>query len=99
MGHASHERCRGAALLGTRLERVELKLEGGVALGGHAHGAGAVGAREAVHGDVERRRDDVAALVVRVVAGDLGASRGVNVEGLAAQRAKGVLEELRDVLE
>lgn len=46
VGHATNERGRGAAFLFAGLERVERKLEGGIALRGHAHDVRAVGARE-----------------------------------------------------
>ena len=99
VGHAADERGRGAAFLFAGLERVERKLEGGVALRGHAHDVRAVGAREPVDGDVERGGDDMAALMVRVVAGDLGAAGRMDVERLGAHRPEGVLEQARDMAE
>ena len=93
MGHAAHEARGGALLVLGDVKRVELDLDEGVALGGDAYGVGAVGAGKTVDRHVERGGDDVAALVVRVVARNLGATGCVDMEDApVANGAEGVFE-------
>ena len=93
MGHAAHEARGGSLLVLGDVECVEPDLDEGVALGGDAHGVSAVGACETVDRHVERGGDDVATLVVRVVARNLGATGRVDMEeALVANGAEGVFE-------
>ena len=83
VGHAADE-ARGRALLGRlNIQRVERDLKGGVALIGNADLVGVGCHGDAVNGDIERAGDDVATLVVGVVATDLGTAGRVHVEHLA----------------
>ena len=93
--HAADE-TRGRALLGLlNIQRVERDLKGGVALVGNADLVGVGCHGNAVDGDIERAGDNVAALVVGVVAADLGAAGRVHVEHLAvADGAKLLLKQL-----
>ena len=95
VGHAADETC-GRALLGLlNIQRVERDLKGGVALIGDADLVGAGRHGDAVNGDIERAGDNVAALVVGVVAADLGTAGRVHVEHLAvADGAKLLLKQL-----
>ena len=95
VGHAADEAC-GRALLGLlNIQRVERDLKGGVALVGNADLVGVGCHGDAVDGDIERAGDNVAALVVGVVAADLGAAGRVHVEHLAvADGAKLLLKQL-----
>ena len=95
MGHAADEAC-GRALLGLlNIQRVERDLKGGVALIGNADLVGVGRYGDAVNGDIERAGDDVAALVVGVVATDLGTAGRVHIEHLAiADGAKLLLKQL-----
>ena len=95
VGHTAHEAC-GRALLGLlNIQRVERNLKRGVALVGDADlvGVGCYG--DAVNGDIERASDNVAALVIGVIAADLGTPGRVHVEHLAvADGAKLLLKQL-----
>ena len=95
VGHAADETC-GRALLGLLdIQRVERDLKGGVALIGNADLVGVSCHGDAVDSDIERAGDNVAALVVGVVATDLGTAGRVHVEHLAvADGAKLLLEQL-----
>ena len=95
VGHAADEAC-GRALLGLlNIQRVEGNLKGGVALIGNADLVGVGCHGDAVNGDIERAGDDVATLVVGVVATDLGTPGRVHVEHLAvADGAKLLLKQL-----
>ena len=95
VGHAAYEAC-GRALLGLlNIQRVECDLKGGVALVGYANLVGIGCHGDAVDGDIERAGDNVAALVVGVVAADLGTAGRVHVEHLAvADGAKLLLKQL-----
>ena len=95
VGHTTNETC-GRALLGLlNIQRVECDLKGGVALIGNADPVGVGCHGNAVNGDIERAGDDVAALVVGVVAADFGTAGRVYIEHLAiADGAKLLLEQL-----
>ena len=97
VGHAADE-ARGRALLGLlNIQRVERNLKAGVALVGNADLVGVGCHGNAVDGDIERAGDNVAALVVGVVATDLGAAGRVHVEHLAvADGAKLFLKQLSE---
>ena len=83
VGHTAHEAC-GRALLGLlNTQRVERDLKRGIALVGDADLVGVGCHGDAVDSDIERAGDDVAALVVGVVATDLGAAGRVHIEHLA----------------
>ena len=98
VGHTAHEAC-GRALLGLlNIQRVERDLKGGVALIGNADLVGVGRYGDAVDSDIERAGDDVAALVVGVVATDLGAAGRVHIEHLAvADGAKLLLKQLGEL--
>ena len=82
MGHTTNEAC-GRALLGLlNIQRVERDLKGGVALIGNANLVGVGRYGDAVDSDIERAGDNVAALVIGVVATDLGTAGRVHVEHL-----------------
>ena len=95
VGHAADEAC-GRAFLGLlNIQRVERDLKGGVALVGNADLVGVSCHGDAVDSDIERAGDNVAALVVGVVATDLGTAGRVHVEHLAvADGAKLLLKQL-----
>ena len=83
VGHAADE-ARGRALLGLlNIQRVERDLKRRIALVGNANLVGVGCHGDAVNGDIERAGDNVAALVVGVIAADLGTARRVHVEHLA----------------
>ena len=93
--HAADE-ARGRALLGLlNIQRVERDLKRGIALVGNADLVGIGCHGDAVNSDIERTGDNVAALVVGVVAADLGAAGRVYIEHLAvADGAKLLLKQL-----
>ena len=95
VGHTAHEAC-GRALLGLlNIQRVERDLKRGIALVGNADLVGIGCHGDAVNGDIERAGDNVATLVVGVVAADLGTAGRVHVEHLAvADGAKLLLKQL-----
>ena len=95
MGHAAYE-ARGRALLGLlNIQRVERDLKRGIALVGNANLVGVGRHGDAVDSDIERAGDNVAALVVGVVATDLGTAGRVHIEHLAiADGAKLLLKQL-----
>ena len=95
MGHTTHEAC-GRALLGLlNIQRVERDLKRGIALVGNANLVGIGCHGDAIDGDIERAGDDVAALVVGVVAADLGTAGRVHIEHLAiANGAELLLKQL-----
>lgn len=95
MGHTAHEAC-GRALLGLlNIQRVERDLKGRVALIGNADLVGVGCHGDAVDSDIERASDNVATLVVGVVAADLGTAGRVHVEHLAlVDGAKLLLKQL-----
>ena len=95
VGHAADE-ARGRALLSLlNIQRVERDLKRGITLVGDANLVGVGRHGYAVNGDIERAGDDVAALVVGVVAADLGTAGRVHVEHLAvADGAKLLLKQL-----
>jgi len=101
VGHATHEGLGGPEFVLANGEAIERDGEGGEAIVGDADLVGAVRHGDAVHRDVERARDHVAALVVGVVAGDLGATRRVHVEdaGVGVDGAELVLEERAGAVE
>ena len=83
VGHTAHEAC-GRALLGRlNIQRVERDLKRGVALVGDADLVGVGRYGDAVDSDIERAGDNVAALVIGVVATDFGTAGRVHVEHLA----------------
>ena len=95
VGHAADEAC-GRALLGLlNIQRVERDLKRRIALVGDANLVGVGCHGDAVDSDIERTGDNVATLVVGVVAADLGTAGRVHVEHLAvADGAKLLLEQL-----
>ena len=95
VGHAADE-ARGRALLGLlNIQRVEHDFKRRIALVGDANLVGVGCHGDAVNGDIERAGDNVAALVVGVVAADLGTAGRVHVEHLAvADGAKLLLKQL-----
>ena len=95
MGHTAHEAC-GRALLGLlNIQRVERDLKRRITLVGDANLVGIGRHGNAVNGDIERAGDNVATLVVGVVAADLGAAGRVHIENLAvADGAKLLLKQL-----
>ena len=77
------------------IQRVERDLKRRIALVGDANLVGVGCHGDAVNGDIERAGDNVATLVVGVVAADLGTARRVHVEHLAvADGAKLLLKQL-----
>ena len=95
VGHAADE-ARGRALLGLlNIQRVEHDFKRRIALVGDANLVGVGCHGDAVNGDIERAGDNVAALVVGVVAADLGTAGRVHIEHLAvADGAKLLLKQL-----
>ncbi len=95
VGHTAHEAC-GRALLGLlNIQRVERDLKRRITLVGDANLVGIGRHGNAVNGDIERAGDNVATLVVGVVAADLGAAGRVHIENLAvADGAKLLLKQL-----
>ena len=95
MGHAADE-ARGRALLGRlNIQCVERDLKRRIALVGDTNLVGVGCHGDAVNGDIERAGDNVATLVVGVVATDLGTAGRVHIEHLAvADGAKLLLEQL-----
>ena len=95
MGHTTHEAC-GRALLGhLNVYRVERDLKRRIALVGDANLVGIGCHGDAVDSDIERAGDNVTALVIGVIAADLGAAGRVHVEHLAvADGAKLLLKQL-----
>ena len=95
VGHTTHEAC-GRAFLGLlNIQRVERDLKRRIALVGDANLVGVGCHGDAVNGDIERAGDNVATLVVGVVAADLGTAGRVHVEHLAvADGAKLLLKQL-----
>ena len=94
VGHAADE-ARGRALLGLlNIQRVECDLKRRIALVGDANLVGIGCHGDAVDSDIERAGDNVATLVVGVVAADLGTAGRVHVEHLAvADGAKLLLKQ------
>ena len=94
MGHTTHEAC-GRALLGLlNIQRVERDLKRRIALVGDTDLVGVGCHGDAVDGDIERAGDNVTALVIGVIAADLGTPGRVYVEHLAvADGAKLLLEQ------
>ena len=83
VGHTAHEAC-GRALLGLlNTQRVERNLKRGVALVDNADLVGVGCHGDAVDGYIERSGDNVAALMIGVIAADLGTPGRVHVEHLA----------------
>ena len=95
VGHTAHEAC-GRALLGLlNIQRVERDLKRRIALVGDANLVGIGRHGNAVDGDIERAGDNVTALVIGVVAADLGTAGRVHIEHLAiADGAKLLLKQL-----
>lgn len=95
VGHAAHE-ARGRALLGRlNIQRVERDLKRRIALVGDTNLVGVGCHGDAVDSDIERAGDNVATLVVGVVATDLGTAGRVHIEHLAvADGAKLLLKQL-----
>ena len=93
--HAADEAC-GRALLGLlNIQRVERDLKRRIALVGDANLVGVGCHGDAVDGDIERAGDNVTALVIGVIAADLGTPGRVHVEHLAvADGAKLLLKQL-----
>ena len=95
VGHAADEARRRALLGLLNTQRVERDLKRGIALVGDADLVGVGCHGDAVDSDIERAGDDVAALVVGVVATDLGAAGRVHIEHLAiADGPKLLLKQL-----
>ena len=95
VGHTTHEAC-GRALLGLlNIQRIERDLKRGIALVGNADLVGVGCHGDAVDGDIERAGDNMTALVIGVIAADLGTPGRVHVEHLAiADGAKLLLKQL-----
>ncbi len=93
-GHAARERRGGLALVLAGGEVGEVDLEAAVAHALHAHGIRAVQGAHGLDVRVERAADDVTALVVRVVAGDLRPCRDGHGEQGALRRAEPFGEEV-----
>ena len=93
--HAADEAC-GRALLGLlNIQRVERDLKRRIALVGDANLVGVGCHGNTVNGDIERAGDNVTALVIGVIAADLGTPGRVHVEHLAvADGAKLLLKQL-----